>query len=122
MARVDPSIAVPDRLLIYYGIFLLPFFFFFFSSSSVDASVHSYVGEKFAPKGNAFVIHGGSEGLYASLPDPNATAGRGDAFIRYSPLVLTSFYKSGAPLIRFVGFRALWGFGMSKDGKLGLSV
>ncbi|KAJ8484987.1 hypothetical protein OPV22_017472 [Ensete ventricosum] len=84
MARVDPSIAVPDRLLIYYGIFLLPFFFFFFSS--VDASVHSYVDEKFAPKGNAFVIHGGSEGLYASLPDPNATAGRGDAFIRFEKM------------------------------------
>ncbi|CAL9097555.1 unnamed protein product [Musa acuminata var. zebrina] len=85
MARVDPSIAAPGRLLrllIYCGIFLLPFFF----SSSVDASVHSYVGDKFAPKGNAFVLHGGSEGLYASLPDPNATADPGDAFIRFEKI------------------------------------
>lgn len=49
-----------------------------FTSSALlcaDASVHDYAGERFAADGNAFVLHGGSEGVYAS-----AKAG---AFIRY---------------------------------------
>ncbi|XP_039120502.1 LOW QUALITY PROTEIN: transmembrane protein 87A-like [Dioscorea cayenensis subsp. rotundata] len=37
------------------------------------ASVHDYAGEKFTAKGNAFVLYGGSEGLYASIPGSNAT-------------------------------------------------
>ncbi|GJN11039.1 hypothetical protein PR202_ga29198 [Eleusine coracana subsp. coracana] len=40
-----------------------------------DASVHDYAGERFVEDGNAFVLHGGSEGVYAS-----AAAG---AFIRF---------------------------------------
>lgn len=40
-----------------------------------DASVHDYTGERFAGLGNAFVLNGGSEGVYAS---PAA-----DSFIRY---------------------------------------
>jgi hypothetical protein len=40
-----------------------------------DASVHDYTGESFAALGNAFVLNGGSEGVYAS---PAA-----DSFIRY---------------------------------------
>ena len=40
-----------------------------------DASVHDYTGERFAALGNAFVLNGGSEGVYAS---PTA-----DSFIRY---------------------------------------
>lgn len=39
-----------------------------------DASVHDYAGERFTADGDAFVLHGGSEGVYAS-----AAAG---AFIR----------------------------------------
>ncbi|RZR95092.1 hypothetical protein BHM03_00023901 [Ensete ventricosum] len=86
MARVDPAIAAPPLRLRNHGGFL--FFFFLLLLllllfSSVDASVHSYISEKFTPKGNAFILHGGSEGLYASLPHANATAGRGDSFIRH---------------------------------------
>ncbi|XP_072987765.1 uncharacterized protein [Typha latifolia] len=52
-----------------------------------DASVHDYRGEKFAKRGNAFILHGGSEGLYASLPNPNVTAGgSGDSFIRFDKI------------------------------------
>ncbi|URE16319.1 Holliday junction DNA helicase ruvB N-terminus [Musa troglodytarum] len=57
-----------------------------------------YIGEKFTPKGNAFVLHGGSEGLYASLPHANAnataTAGRGDSFIRFEKITFTRPEKS----------------------------
>uniref|UniRef100_A0A804LS30 Uncharacterized protein n=1 Tax=Zea mays TaxID=4577 RepID=A0A804LS30_MAIZE len=31
-----------------------------------DASVHDYAGERFTTNGNAFVVHSGSEGIYAS--------------------------------------------------------
>jgi len=31
-----------------------------------DASVHDYTGERFVGSGNAFVLHGGSEGVYAT--------------------------------------------------------
>ncbi|URE16326.1 Holliday junction DNA helicase ruvB N-terminus [Musa troglodytarum] len=52
----------------------------------------------FTPKGNAFVLHGGSEGLYASLPHANAnataTAGRGDSFIRFEKITFTRPEKS----------------------------
>lgn len=34
-----------------------------------EASVHEYRRHRFTNKGNAFVVHGGSEGIYASLPD-----------------------------------------------------
>lgn len=49
-----------------------------FTSSALlcaDASVHDYAGERFAADGNAFVLHGGSEGVYASA--------KAAAFIRY---------------------------------------
>ena len=53
-------------------------------SVRTDASVHSYGGEKFAAKGNAFVVHGGSEGIYSSAPIHNDTsaAANGDSYIR----------------------------------------
>ncbi|RRT85643.1 hypothetical protein B296_00001060 [Ensete ventricosum] len=92
MPRVDPSTVAPPRRRLSVGGFFLVVLFF--SSSSVNASVHSYIGEKFAPKGNAFVLHGGSEGLFASLPDPNATAGGGDAFIRFEKITLTRMEQS----------------------------
>jgi len=38
-----------------------------------EASVHEYRGLGFANKGNAFILHAGSEGLYAASP-ANATA------------------------------------------------
>ncbi|KAG1358825.1 transmembrane protein 87B [Cocos nucifera] len=78
MVRLDlPALPSSPFRLVIFG--LLPALFFYFG----DASVHDYTGEKFAAKGNAFVLHGGSEGLYASLPSPNSTAaGNGDSFIR----------------------------------------
>ncbi|KAF8393646.1 hypothetical protein HHK36_021892 [Tetracentron sinense] len=54
----------------------------------VKASVHDYAGEKFISKGNAFVVHGGSEGLYSSLPNQNVSAasGNGDSYIRFEKI------------------------------------
>ena len=51
---------------------------------SVEASVHEYAGEKFVSKGNAYVVHGGSEGIYNSLPNQNdsSISANGDAYIR----------------------------------------
>lgn len=65
-----------------------PFFLVALLFCSVEASVHEYLCEKFSAKGNAFVLHGGSEGIYASLPNPNASAaaGNGDAFIRFEQI------------------------------------
>ncbi|KAK8921143.1 hypothetical protein KSP39_PZI020745 [Platanthera zijinensis] len=56
----------------------------------IAASVHDYGGTKFTRKGNAFVLHGGSEGLYSSLPNPNASASAayGDSFIRFEKITL----------------------------------
>ena len=50
----------------------------------VEASVHDYAAERFVPKGNAFVVHGGSEGIYFSVPDRNETdiSADGESFIR----------------------------------------
>lgn len=52
-----------------------------------EGSVHEYSRNKFVRKGNAFVLHGGSEGIYASRPNhsssPSANANaNGDSFIR----------------------------------------
>ncbi|PON43596.1 Lung seven transmembrane receptor-like [Parasponia andersonii] len=52
----------------------------------VEASVHDYAAERFAAKGNAFVVHGGSEGIYSSVPGLNDTdviSDNGDSFIRF---------------------------------------
>lgn len=50
-----------------------------------DASVHDYRGLSFANKGNAFILHAGSEGLYAAS-HANTTAedaaAVAEAFIR----------------------------------------
>jgi hypothetical protein len=54
-----------------------------------EASVHEYRGLSFANKGNAFILHAGSEGLYAASPanatteDDEDAAAVADAFIRY---------------------------------------
>ncbi|KAL4289897.1 hypothetical protein GQ457_14G007180 [Hibiscus cannabinus] len=63
--------------------FFLPLLCFCFISIS-DASVHEYKGVKFVSKGNAFVVHGGSEGIYSSFADPqNLTSAIGDSYIRF---------------------------------------
>ncbi|XP_028763243.1 transmembrane protein 87A [Neltuma alba] len=51
----------------------------------IEASVHDYRGEKFVGKGNAFVVHGGSEGIYSSLGNHNETsvAANGDSYIKF---------------------------------------
>ncbi|XP_074294822.1 uncharacterized protein LOC141622719 [Silene latifolia] len=46
-----------------------------FISAIAEASVHEYKAQKFISKGNSFVVHGGSEGIYAS---PSR-----DSFIRF---------------------------------------
>lgn len=51
-----------------------------------EASVHRYPGEKFGIKGNAFIVHGGSEGIYSSLPGFNASS-KPDSFIRFEKIV-----------------------------------
>lgn len=48
----------------------------------VEASVHQYAGEKFGIKGNAFVVHGGSEGIYSSDLTLNDSS-PADSSIRY---------------------------------------
>nr|DAD49155.1 TPA_asm: hypothetical protein HUJ06_019092 [Nelumbo nucifera] len=55
---------------------------------SVNASVHDYAGERFISKGNAFVVHGGSEGLYSSVPNKNESSnyGNGDSYIRFEKI------------------------------------
>nr|CAD1827254.1 unnamed protein product [Ananas comosus var. bracteatus] len=74
-----PSSPLPLPLL-----FLLLFLFY---APFSDASVHDYNGERFAGMGNAFILHGGSEGLYASVSNPNSTEGsNGDSFIRFDKL------------------------------------
>ncbi|XP_044487325.1 transmembrane protein 87A-like [Mangifera indica] len=60
----------------------------FFYLGIIEASVHEYKGEKFVSKGNAFVMHGGSEGIYSSVSDDssNEKANNGDAFIRFEKI------------------------------------
>ncbi|KAL0429940.1 UNVERIFIED_CONTAM: Transmembrane protein 87A [Sesamum radiatum] len=72
----------------------------------IDASVHEYAGEKFVGKGNAFVFHGGSEGIYASGPALNESS-PGDSFIRLEkivfrrPLDLSNFSSASVHAILF---------------------
>ncbi|KAK9101570.1 hypothetical protein Scep_025000 [Stephania cephalantha] len=51
----------------------------------IEGSVHEYNSERFASKGNAFVVHGGSEGVYSSVLSLNESEGlgSGDSFIRF---------------------------------------
>lgn len=58
---------------------------------SIEASVHEYGGARFLSKGNAFVVHGGSEGIYSSIPNQNdssASSSLGDSFIRFENIIL----------------------------------
>jgi hypothetical protein len=51
---------------------------------AIEASVHEYASERFTSKGNAFVIHAGSEGIYSSVPTTNdsSISANGDSYIR----------------------------------------
>ncbi|XP_057797099.1 uncharacterized protein LOC131013104 [Salvia miltiorrhiza] len=72
----------------------------------IEASVHEYTGERFAAKGNAFVVHGGSEGIYASAPGLNESS-PGDSFIRFEkitfqrPLDLSNFSSESIHAVVF---------------------
>jgi hypothetical protein len=50
--------------------------------------VHDYSGDKFVTKGNAFVVHGGSEGIYASVSNNKdiSSSSNGDAYIRFDKI------------------------------------
>ncbi|KAM1717211.1 hypothetical protein COP2_025343 [Malus domestica] len=51
---------------------------------SSEASVHEYAAERFATKGSAFVVHGGSEGIYSSASTQSASvSASGDSYIRF---------------------------------------
>ncbi|KAE7999030.1 hypothetical protein FH972_003515 [Carpinus fangiana] len=52
---------------------------------AIEASVHEYAGERFTSKGNAYVIHAGSEGIYSSDPTTNdsSISANGDSYIRF---------------------------------------
>lgn len=52
----------------------------------IEASVHQYTRDKFVGKGNAFVVHGGSEGIYSSAPGLNESS-PGDSFIRFERII-----------------------------------
>ncbi|CAN4089163.1 unnamed protein product [Withania somnifera] len=62
------------------GVVFLVFLWVF---QMIEASVHDYNGEKFVSKGNAFVVHGGSEGIYES----HAYSSDSDSFIRFEKIV-----------------------------------
>ncbi|KAL6491753.1 hypothetical protein OROGR_034118 [Orobanche gracilis] len=72
----------------------------------IEASVHEYAGEKFVGKGNAFVVHGGSEGIYSSAPGLNESS-PGGPFIRFEkitfrrPLELSNFSSGSVHAVVF---------------------
>ncbi|RWR95872.1 transmembrane protein 87B-like protein [Cinnamomum micranthum f. kanehirae] len=79
---------------------LLLLLLLFFSATcffSTDASVHDYSTARFTSKGNAFVLHGGSEGLYASLPNSNSSSvdANGESYIRFDKITFRR--TKGAP-------------------------
>lgn len=48
-------------------------------------SIHEYSGESFTSKGNALVVHGGSDGIYsssASKPNESAVPPNGEAHVK----------------------------------------
>ncbi|CAA2985875.1 transmembrane protein 87A-like isoform X1 [Olea europaea var. sylvestris] len=58
----------------------------FLLCARIEASVHEYPGERFLSKGNALVVHGGSEGLYSSIPNLNESS-LPDSFIRFEKII-----------------------------------
>lgn len=61
-----------------------------FTSLIVEGSVHEYKGERFVGKGNAFVVHGGSEGIYSSasenVNEKSVLPANGDSYIRFEKI------------------------------------
>ncbi|XP_023514848.1 transmembrane protein 87B-like isoform X1 [Cucurbita pepo subsp. pepo] len=59
-------------------------------SLCIHASVHHYSGEMFVNKGNAFVVHGGSEGIRSSNADRNGadadSSTNADSYIRFEKI------------------------------------
>ncbi|KAB5564018.1 hypothetical protein DKX38_004072 [Salix brachista] len=59
-------------------------------ATDLKGSVHEYRGERFVGKGNAFVVHGGSEGIYSSASEnPNEKSvlpANGDSYIRFEKI------------------------------------
>ncbi|GLU14222.1 hypothetical protein SLE2022_308050 [Rubroshorea leprosula] len=54
-----------------------------------EASVHQYNAETFVSKGNAFVVHGGSEGIYSSLTGNSKesdVSANGESYIRFEKI------------------------------------
>ncbi|KAL5698331.1 hypothetical protein ACHQM5_029384 [Ranunculus cassubicifolius] len=79
------------------------------SIHNIEASVHDYNNEKFISKGNAYVVYGGSEGLFASItPDNNNNSNTdGDSFIRFEKITFRRTKEdsvSGSVLVQGVIF------------------
>ncbi|KAF5180410.1 Transmembrane protein 87a [Thalictrum thalictroides] len=76
----------------------------------VNASVHDYSGEKFISKGNAFVVYGGSEGLFSSLPNQQHNTSEiagGGSFIRFEKITFRRTKEaslSGSVLVQAIVF------------------
>ncbi|CAN6451437.1 unnamed protein product [Victoria cruziana] len=67
------------------------FSFFLFG----NASLHEYAQAELVLKGNAFVLHGGSEGLYASVPERNTSAvANGESYIRFEKVTFRRTQES----------------------------
>lgn len=66
------------------------------SSLCIHASVHHYSAEKFLNKGNAFVVHGGSEGIRSSIVDRNDadadSSSNRESYIRYVFFLIPSYF------------------------------
>ncbi|XP_031490547.1 uncharacterized protein LOC116257724 [Nymphaea colorata] len=74
--------AIFDMFRLHF-IFSSLLFFFFFS----NASVHEYAESELVLKGNAYVLHGGSEGIYSSVSNKNASAiANGESYIRFEKI------------------------------------
>lgn len=53
---------------------------------AIEASVHQYNAQRFVAKGNSFVVHGGSEGIYASSSTSSDSSQ--DSSIRFEKITL----------------------------------
>ncbi|GAV80703.1 Lung_7-TM_R domain-containing protein [Cephalotus follicularis] len=73
----------------------------------VNGSVHEYNGVSFTSKGNAFVVHGGSEGLYSSVLTQNESATSGVSFIKFERIRFRrpkEAAKSGSGFVQAIVF------------------
>ncbi|KAJ8441137.1 hypothetical protein Cgig2_006966 [Carnegiea gigantea] len=52
---------------------------------AIEASVHQYNAQRFVAKGNSFVVHGGSEGIYSSSTSSDSSQ---DSSIRFEKITL----------------------------------